>query len=58
MKNQPVQVDPNKDLDPNQKEEDIKSLKVHREIRLSSTTGQPEKQEASQTKVINPFSND
>ena len=58
MKNQPQKVDPNKDIEQEQKKEDLQSLIKHKEIRDSSTSGQPQEQEDSQTKVINPFRND
>ena len=58
MKNQPIQVDPNKDIDLDKKNKDMDSLVKHEEIKESSTTGQPEKQATSQTVVTNPFSND
>jgi hypothetical protein len=51
-------VDPNKDIEQEQKKEDLQSLIEHKEIRESSTSGQPLEQEDSQTKVINPFRND
>jgi len=57
MKNQPIQINPN-DLPKDQKLEDLKQLEKGKEIKESSTTGQPEEQEESTTKQINPFRND
>lgn len=58
MKNQPVQVDPNKDITPEQKSQDLKNLVQAKEVKKSVTTGKPQEQESSNTQEINPFRND
>jgi hypothetical protein len=56
--NKPTQVNPNKDIPPEQRKEDLKELIKHKEIKDSSTSGNPIKQQESQQREINPFRND
>lgn len=58
MKNQPIQINPNKDIPQDQKKKDLEELNRLKKIKESSTTGEPEGQETGPSKEINPFSND